>query len=160
MEQSTQNALLDEAIGAARGGDRTKAKDKLTRYLRYDQKNEHAWLWMSAVVESDRERIFCLNNVLKLNPNNKMAKRGLALLGALPADMRADLDIEIIGVDLKADVTTAGAAGKRQKRGGFTFRRNRRLLYYHAARFERKPGRRDLDPQPCLCDGVGFPALR
>ncbi|HKZ68473.1 MAG TPA: tetratricopeptide repeat protein [Anaerolineales bacterium] len=127
MEQSTQNALLDEAIGAARGGDRTKAKDKLTRYLRYDQKNEHAWLWMSAVVESDRERIFCLNNVLKLNPNNKMAKRGLALLGALPADMRADLDIEIIGVDLKADVTTAGAAGKRQKRGGFTFRRNRRL---------------------------------
>jgi tetratricopeptide (TPR) repeat protein len=127
MDQSTQNALLDEAIGAARGGDRTKAKDKLTRYLRYDQKNEHAWLWMSAVVESDRERIFCLNNVLKLNPNNKTAKRGLALLGALPAEMRADLDIEVIGVDLKADVVTVGASGKAKKRGGFTFRRNRRL---------------------------------
>jgi hypothetical protein len=62
FDQTTQNAVLDEAIAAARGGDRTKAKDKLTRYLRYDQKNEHAWLWMSAVVESDRERVFCLNN--------------------------------------------------------------------------------------------------
>jgi tetratricopeptide (TPR) repeat protein len=128
FDKATQTALLDEAIGAAKGGDRIKAKDKLTRYLRYDQKNEHAWLWMSSVVESDRERIFCLTNVLKLNPNNKIAKRGLALLGALPAEMRGDLEIEIIGVDLKADVTTAGAGSQGQRRsGGFTFRRNRRL---------------------------------
>ncbi|MEK7311065.1 MAG: tetratricopeptide repeat protein [Chloroflexota bacterium] len=124
-EQSTQNALLDEAIAAAKGGDRIKAKDKLTRFLRYDQKNEHAWLWMSSVVESDRERIFCLNNALKLNPNNKTAKRGLALLGALPPEMRADLDIEVIGVDLKADASSASPA--QRKRGGFTIRRSRRL---------------------------------
>ena len=57
---------------------------------------------MSSVVESDRERIFCLNSVLKLNPNNKMAKRGLALLGALPPEMRADLGIEVIGVTFDA----------------------------------------------------------
>lgn len=126
MDSSTQNALLDEAIGAAKSGDRAKAKDKLTRFLRYDQKNEHAWLWMSSVVESDRERIFCLNNTLKLNPNNKTAKRGLALLGALPPEMRADLDIEVIGVDMKADGGAAGAAGQR-RRGGFTIRRSRRL---------------------------------
>src|SRR3990172_12800557 len=123
-EQSTQNALLDEAIAAAKGGDRTKAKDKLTRFLRYDQKNEHAWLWMSSVVESDRERIFCLNNALKLNPNNKTAKRGLALLGALPPEMRADLDIEVIGVDLKADSSSSGPT--QHKRGGFTLRPSRR----------------------------------
>lgn len=126
-DQTIQNAVLDEAIAAARSGDRTKAKDKLTRYLRYDQKNEHAWLWMSAVVESDRERIFCLNNVLKLNPNNKTAKRGLALLGALPPEMRADLEIDVIGVDLKADTVSAGPAARPGKRGGFAFRRNRRL---------------------------------
>lgn len=124
-EQSTQNALLDEAIASAKGGDRIKAKDKLTRFLRYDQKNEHAWLWMSSVVESDRERIFCLNNALKLNPNNKTAKRGLALLGALPPEMRADLDIEVIGVDLKADSSSASPA--QRKRGGFTIRRSRQL---------------------------------
>ncbi len=126
MDQATQTALLNEAVAAAQGGDRTKAKDKLTRYLRYDQKNEHAWLWMSSVVESDRERIFCLNNALKLNPNNKTAKRGLALLGALPAELRGDLDIEVIGVDMKPD-DSAAAAQRGSRRGGFTFRRNRKL---------------------------------
>jgi hypothetical protein len=103
FDQATQRNLLDEAISAAKSGDRIKAKDKLTRYLRYDQKNEHAWLWMSSVVDSDRERIFCLTNVLKLNANNKTAKRGLALLGALPPEMRGDLEIEVIGVDLKSE---------------------------------------------------------
>lgn len=127
FDKATQSALLDEAIGAAKSGDRIKAKDKLTRYLRYDQKNEHAWLWMSSVVESDRERIFCLTNVLKLNPNNKTAKRGLALLGALPAEMRGDLEIEVIGVDLKAEAATTRGGSPAQRRGGFTFRRNRRL---------------------------------
>src|SRR3990172_2491101 len=115
-EQSTQNALLDEAIAAAKGGDRTKAKDKLTRFLRYDQKNEHAWLWMSSVVESDRERIYCLNNALKINPNNRTAKRGLALLGALPAELRAELNIEIVGVTMEADEKPKPPA---KRRGGF-----------------------------------------
>jgi len=128
FDKATQTNLLDEAIASAKGGDRIKAKDKLTRYLRYDQKNEHAWLWMSSVVESDRERIFCLTNVLKLNPNNKSAKRGLALLGALPPEMRGDLDIEVIGVDLKADVNRDARGGSAPaRRGGFGIRRNRRL---------------------------------
>lgn len=127
FDQATQRNLLDEAIAAAKGGDRTKAKDKLTRYLRYDQKNEQAWLWMSSAVDSDRERIFCLTNVLKLNPNNKTAKRGLALLGALPPEMRGDLEIEVIGVDLKTEIAGARGARQPQHRGGFPFRRNRRL---------------------------------
>jgi tetratricopeptide (TPR) repeat protein len=131
FDRGTQTAVLDEAIAAAKSGDRIKAKDKLTRYLRYDQKNEHAWLWMSAVVDSDRERIFCLTNALKLNPNSKTVKRGLALLGALPAEMRGDLDIEVIGVDMKADAASSGVNGRSgkgaAKRGGFVIRRNRRL---------------------------------
>jgi tetratricopeptide (TPR) repeat protein len=128
FDKATQTNLLDEAIASAKGGDRIKAKDKLTRYLRYDQKNEHAWLWMSSVVESDRERIFCLTNVLKLNPNNKSAKRGLALLGALPPEMRGDLDIEVIGVDLKADANRDARGGSATaRRGGFAIRRNRRV---------------------------------
>lgn len=135
FDKTTQNSVLEEAINAARNGDRIKAKDRLTRYLRYDQKNEQAWLWMSAVVESDRERIFCLTNALKLNPNNKTVKRGLALLGALPAEMKSDLDIEVIGVDMKADAAYASASastltrsGKPVRRaGGFAIRRNRTL---------------------------------
>ncbi len=115
------NQLLIEGIAAARRGERARARDKFTRYLRYEQKNEQAWLWMSSVVESDRERIYCLNAVLKLNPNNKTAKRGLALLGALPPEMRADLNIEVVGV--AAETKTQPQA----RRGGMAFRRSRRL---------------------------------
>lgn len=124
QSQFARKNLLEDAIAAARLGERAKAREQLTRVLRYDQKNEEAWLLMSSVVESDRERIFCLNSVLKLNPNNKTAKRGLALLGALPPEMRADLGIEVIGVTV--DAPAAGGA-KQKRRGGFTIRRNRAL---------------------------------
>lgn len=124
QSQIARKNLLEEAIAAARRGERAKARELLTRVLRYDQKNEEAWLWMSSVVESDRERIFCLNSVLKLNPNSKTAKHGLALLGALPPEMRAGLGIEVIGVTL--DAPSMGGA-KQKPRGGFTIRRDRTL---------------------------------
>jgi tetratricopeptide (TPR) repeat protein len=41
--------------------------------------------------------------------------------------MRADLDIDVIGVDMTADTTEPGRAAQAQKRGGFTIRRNRRV---------------------------------
>jgi len=113
--------LLAEGITAARRGERAKARDLFTRLLRHDQRIEEAWLWMSAVVESDRERVFCLNNVVKLNPAGKTAKRGLALLGALPPEMRGDLDIDVVGVTLQA------RARPQSQRRGLAFRRSRRL---------------------------------
>ncbi len=114
--------LLAEGITAARRGERAKARDLFTRLLRHDQRIEEAWLWMSAVVESDRERVFCLNNVVKLNPAGRTAKRGLALLGALPPEMRGDLDIDVVGVTLQAQ-----ARPQSQRRGRLAFRRSRRL---------------------------------
>src|SRR5512138_3426751 len=41
---------------------------------------------MSATVDSAKERIYCLQTALKLDPENATAKRGLILHGALPAD--------------------------------------------------------------------------
>src|SRR3990172_5616055 len=115
-QPTTSVDLLAEGIDAARAGERGKAREKFTRLLRQDQKNEQAWLWMSSVVESDRERIYCLNNALKINPNNRTAKRGLALLGALPAELRAELNIEIVGVTMEADEKPKPPA---KRRGGF-----------------------------------------
>lgn len=77
--------LLQHAMVAARRGERRRAREMLTKVLKADQKNEQAWLWMSAVVESERERIFCLQSALKLNPQSKAAESGLILLGAIPA---------------------------------------------------------------------------
>jgi len=51
-----------------------------------DQQNPQYWLWMSAVVISEKERRFCLQQVLKFDPQNTDARRGLILLGDLALD--------------------------------------------------------------------------
>jgi len=70
--------ILQEAITAIKSGDKETGKKLLTDILRSDPRNEYAWLWMTQVVNTDDERIKCLQNALKINPNNENAKRGLA----------------------------------------------------------------------------------
>jgi tetratricopeptide (TPR) repeat protein len=74
--------MLTEAIAAARAGDRARARELLTRLLRSDSSNADYWIWMSAVVDSERESIYCLESALKLDPTNRAALRGLVVLGA------------------------------------------------------------------------------
>ncbi|MEW6181058.1 MAG: tetratricopeptide repeat protein, partial [Chloroflexota bacterium] len=77
---------FQEVFTALEQGDRQRARDLLTRLLRRDQSNADYWLWMSAVVESRKERIYCLKEVLKRDPANQAARRGLTLMGVLPPD--------------------------------------------------------------------------
>ncbi|MBW8009629.1 MAG: tetratricopeptide repeat protein [Chloroflexi bacterium] len=81
-----EDRMLQEAIDAAEQGQRTRARDLLGRLLRTNQNNVDYWLYMSSVVDSVKERIYCLENALKLDPKNESAKRGLVLLGARPPD--------------------------------------------------------------------------
>ncbi len=78
--------MLHEAVEAIRQGQRARARDLLTRLLRADPNNVAYWLWMSSVVETAREQIYCLKSALKLEPNNPAVRQGLRLLGALPAE--------------------------------------------------------------------------
>lgn len=71
---------LQQAIVAIKSGDKKTGKRLLIEVLKSNQRDETAWLWMTKVVNSDDERIKCLQNVLKINPNNETAKRGLAIL--------------------------------------------------------------------------------
>ncbi len=83
---SVENPMLQEAISAIGQGDRAHARDLLTRMLRNDKDNPDCWLWMSAVVETPKERIYCLKEVLRIDPENQVARRGLTLFGAAPLD--------------------------------------------------------------------------
>ena len=74
--------MLQEAIEAVSNGHRERARDLLTRLLKANQTNPKYWLWMSSVVESSKERIYCLKKVLLLEPDNKAARLGLMLQGA------------------------------------------------------------------------------
>jgi tetratricopeptide (TPR) repeat protein len=85
-----EDIMLHEAIDAISKGQRQRARDLFTRLLRADQSNSTYWLWMSSVVDTPRERRYCLQNVLRLDPGNQSARRGLVLMGALPppADLK------------------------------------------------------------------------
>lgn len=79
---------LQEGIAAAKAGDKTRAFDLLTRASETPATSEQAWLWLSSVVNDDAERLFCLNNVIRINSENKAAQRGAEILrqkGIFPA---------------------------------------------------------------------------
>ncbi len=73
---------LNREIAAAQAGRKAEARRLLEAVLEVDQRNESAWLWLGTVVESEEERITCLENVLTINPNNEVARKGLATLRA------------------------------------------------------------------------------
>lgn len=81
-----EDVMLREAIEAISLGQRTRARDLLTRLLRTDQNNADYWIWMSSAVDTTSERIYCLESALRLDPFNSTAIRGLVLLGARPAE--------------------------------------------------------------------------
>jgi tetratricopeptide (TPR) repeat protein len=80
------DTMFQEAVEALRVEERARAKDLLTRLLKTDQNNINYWIWMSAAVETVKERVYCLQTALHIDPENTTAKRGLILLGALPPD--------------------------------------------------------------------------
>jgi tetratricopeptide (TPR) repeat protein len=82
----SEDRILQEAISAIENGQRARARDLLTRLLRQDQSRVDVWLYMSAVVDTPKERIFCLENVLKYDPDNQTAANGLVLLGVMQPD--------------------------------------------------------------------------
>src|ERR1700682_5739852 len=75
--------MFDEAVQALKDGQRLRAKDLLTRLIKVDQSKPDYWLWMSAAVDSEKEQVFCLKNVLRLDPNSVPARRALVVLGAM-----------------------------------------------------------------------------
>jgi len=80
------DAVFQDAVEALRAGNKSKARELLTGLLKNDQNNATYWVWMSATVDTPKERIYCLQTALKLDPENVAAKRGLILHGALPPD--------------------------------------------------------------------------
>lgn len=72
--------LYQRGVAAARAGQKRVAAGLLTRAVRLDPRNEMAWLWLSGVLDDPQQQAFCLGAVLKLNPENQHARRGLDLL--------------------------------------------------------------------------------
>jgi tetratricopeptide (TPR) repeat protein len=72
------DAWLCESIAAVKSGRHEYARDLLIRIVARDERNVQAWLWLSGVVESLEDRKVCLENVLRVDPQNAYARKGLA----------------------------------------------------------------------------------
>ena len=82
----SEEGLYRQALEAIQQGKRARARELLTRLLRGNKDNPDYWLWLSAVVESDKERLYCLQTALRLDPESAAARRGLQLLGHTSMD--------------------------------------------------------------------------
>jgi tetratricopeptide (TPR) repeat protein len=80
------DTLFEQAVEALRQDDRVRARELLTRLIKANQKDVNYWIWMSAAVDTPKERVYCLETALKLDPENEIAKRGLMLIGARPPE--------------------------------------------------------------------------
>ena len=65
--------MLREGIRAAQDGNRVEARKLLLRVTETDENNENAWLWLASISEYPEELLVFLNNVLRVNPENKRA---------------------------------------------------------------------------------------
>ena len=80
-----QEKMYKAALEAIDQGQTARARDLFTRLLRSDSSKAEYWLWMSTLVDSTQERIYCLESALRADPDNDAAKRGLVILGAREA---------------------------------------------------------------------------
>lgn len=73
---------LKLAIHTIKSGDKETGKQLLMDLLNEEPENDKAWVWMSAVVDTDVLRRECLEEALMYNPFNETAQRGLEKIKA------------------------------------------------------------------------------
>jgi hypothetical protein len=74
------NDLTVKGITAYKTGNRIEARQLLRLATVQDPNDIIAWIWLSAAVDSIEDRRSCLETVLKIDPTNVLAQRGLEKL--------------------------------------------------------------------------------
>jgi hypothetical protein len=76
---------IQQAIKLIDAGKYDQAHSLLLEKLKADPKNDVAWFWMSKVVATDELREECLQEALKYNPKNALARAALDEIQRAPA---------------------------------------------------------------------------
>lgn len=69
--------FLQQGIIAYRAGNRDEARKLFAAAIKQNQNDERVWGWMYNVANNDQERKYCLQQVLRINPQNEKAKSKL-----------------------------------------------------------------------------------
>jgi hypothetical protein len=75
-------ATIEDAIAAIKSGNRAEGREIIAELLKADRNNEQAWLWLTQTDITLEQKIKSLQHVLKINPDNEIAKEGLQKLQA------------------------------------------------------------------------------
>lgn len=87
MSSDQAKQLRQQGIAAAKAGQNEQARQLLQQSIRIEPQSEAAWLWLASVARDQRERLFCLQKLLEINPNNEMGLKALEAMGVNPAQL-------------------------------------------------------------------------
>lgn len=88
---AAEKSQFKDAMKAVEEGDKTRAREILSQLVKEEPGNARYWLWMSAVVETKRDRVYCLKEAIKIDPSNQMARRGLMIAGELKSEVKGPI---------------------------------------------------------------------
>lgn len=78
--------LLRKGITLAKTGRNAAARNILSQVVRDTPQSVSGWLWLASVVEAQKQRQYCLEKVLQIDPQNQAAKQALMQVKAEAAD--------------------------------------------------------------------------
>ena len=67
--------LIQQGIDALHAGNRDEARKILLTVIKQQPDSERAWGWMYNAANTDQERIYCLKEILRINPQNEKANQ-------------------------------------------------------------------------------------
>lgn len=112
-----EELLFKEAMEAIEKEDIPHARELMTRLLQQNRSNSQYWVWMSGLVETVKERDFCLREALKLDPANPIAIRGLRLMGEELEDPQPLPKIDPLKQNWKTSLEVEKPVAKVEKKG-------------------------------------------
>ena len=72
--------FLQQGVTAYRAGKRDEARKLFANAIKQNKDDERIWGWMYNVCDTDKERIHCLKQIVRINPENEKAKQLLSEL--------------------------------------------------------------------------------
>lgn len=63
--------LLEQGVIAFRAGKRDEARNFFISFIKQNPESERGWGWMYEASSDDKERIYCLKQMLRINPRNE-----------------------------------------------------------------------------------------
>ncbi|MEA1978510.1 MAG: hypothetical protein U9N80_11490 [Chloroflexota bacterium] len=87
------NDLLLKGIAAAKGGDKERARALLSKVVLEMPESEEAWWWLAQSVDDPKQREFCAQKILEINPHHRGAKE--LLLGSPKRTQQSTSQAEI-----------------------------------------------------------------